>query len=77
VSEKKQGKSRHKGEFVGTYIADKEQLTKIAEVERLFDEHFGDKGRNRSRALRYIIDCFDPCVLDRFPKSQAPVGVKA
>lgn len=71
MSEKKQETNRHKGDFVGTYITDKEQIAKIAEVERFFDEHFGEAGRNRSRALRYIIDCFDPAVLNHFPKAGA------
>jgi len=66
-------KNRNKGEYVGSFM-DKEHTDKILAVEKLFDEYFGDVGRNRSRALRYIIDCFDPNNLGEFPKSQASVS---
>jgi len=66
-------KIRNKGDFVGSFM-EKEQVEKITEVERLFDKYFGDAGRNRSKALRYIIDQFNIAELAEFPKSQAPAG---
>lgn len=74
--EEKRTKDNHKGSFVGGYFTD-EHLEKISEVEKLYDEHFGEPGRNRSRALRYIVDCFRPEWLQTFPKSPAPVGMTA
>lgn len=75
MSEEK-AKSRNKGNFVGGYITDT-HLQKIEEVEKLFDEQFGDVGRNRTRALRFIIDSFNTEWLSEFPKSLASKGMNA
>ncbi len=69
-------KNRNKGNFVGGYVEDT-QLQKIEAVERLFDEQFGDAGRNRTRALRFIIDSFDPAWLSKFPKDLASRSMTA
>jgi hypothetical protein len=74
--EEKRSESRHKGAFVGGYFSD-EHMEKIAAVERLYDQDYGDPGRNRSRALRYIIECFNTEWLKNFPKSPAPAGKNA
>lgn len=49
--------SSHKGTFIGAYISD-EELEKIKLVEKKFDSHLGDVGRNRSRAIRWMVDTF-------------------
>lgn len=59
---------------MGGYV-ENEHIDKISVVEREFDKYFGDVGRNRSRALRYIVECFDPQWLKDFPKSQPPVSM--
>ncbi len=64
---------KHLGKFVGGYL-NEEQLKKIDEMAKLMD---GDPSRNRTRALRYIIDCFNPEWGAYFPKSQPSVGVNA
>lgn len=68
--ENEQKKGRNKGVFVGGYLTD-EQIKKIQAVEKLFDEQFGDSGRNRTRAIRFIVDSFDPAWLSKFPKDLA------
>lgn len=73
---KEKEKSRHKGNYVGAYLSE-EHLAKIEEVASKYDELFGEKGRNRSRAISYIIDCFNPAVLTDFPKSQPRAGMSA
>lgn len=72
----KSKKIRNKGDFIGSFM-EPEQIGKITEVEKLFDKYFGDVGRNRSKALRYIIDQFNMDELADFPKDQAPVGMNA
>jgi len=71
--ESKSTKPRNKGIYVGGYV-ENEHIDKIAVVEQEFDRHFGEVGRNRSRALRYIVECFDPAWLKNFPKSPAPAS---
>lgn len=75
-TEPKKGKSRNKGIFVGGYLTE-EQIEKIAAVERLYDEQFGEPGRNRTRAIRFIIDSFNPEWLSKFPKDLASKSVTA
>lgn len=65
----KEKKSQHKGQFIGGYF-EQDHLDKLAVVEARFDEDFGDKGRNRSRALRYILESFDLSDLKYFPKDR-------
>jgi len=69
-------KTRNKGKFVGGYLTD-EQIKKIETVEKLYDEQFGDAGRNRTRAIRFIIDSFQPEWLSKFPKDLASKSVIA
>lgn len=71
-----QEKSRHKGNYVGAYLSE-EHIEKIEAVAAKYDEFFGEKGRNRSRAISYIIDCFNTAVLSDFPKSQPRAGMSA
>jgi hypothetical protein len=73
VTEQKQ---RHKGKFVGGYLTE-EQIKKIEAVEKLYDEQFGDVGRNRTRAIRFIVDSFNPEWLSKFPKDLASKSVTA
>jgi hypothetical protein len=70
------GKPRNKGTFLGVFVED-EQAEKIAAVEKVFDDSFGNRGRNRSQAIRYMLDCFDLGFLQHFPKSQSPAGMTA
>jgi hypothetical protein len=72
----KSTKPRNKGTFLGVYVEDG-HIDKIAAVERKFDEAFGEEGRNRSRAIRYILDCFDTDFLEHFPKSLASASATA
>ena len=65
---------RHTGKFVGAYLSD-DQVAKIEVVEKKFDEMIGEPGRNRTRALRWILDNFDTEWLSDFPKSQASEGM--
>jgi len=76
VEDSKKSKNRNKGTFVGGYLTN-EQIEKIQAVEKLFDEQFGDTGRNRTRAMRFIIDSFDPAWLSKFPKDLASKSVMA
>ncbi len=75
-TEPKKSKSRNKGIFVGGYLTE-EQIEKIAAVEKLYDEQFGEPGRNRTKAMRYIIDCFSVEFLKSFPKDLASKSVMA
>lgn len=59
--------SSHKGTFIGAYVSEEHQA-KIKKVEEMFDKFYGSPGSNRTRALRYIINCFDPATLDDFPR---------
>lgn len=65
---------RHTGKFVGAYLAE-EQVAKIAAVEQKFDQMFGEPGRNRTRAIRWILDNFNTEWLSDFPKNQASEGM--
>jgi len=56
----------HKGTFVGVHLSD-EQVEKVEKIAQAFNDTFGDVGRNRARALRWLIDCFDESWLDSFP----------
>ena len=69
-------KKYHKGNFVGGYLTD-EQMKKIQAVEKLYDEQFGEPGRNRTRAIRYIIDCFEVDFLKSFPKDLTSKSMNA
>lgn len=73
MEEEKKGEDRHKSKFVGVHLDD-EHLDKLAEVAKRFDEVFGEKGRNRSKALRYILECYDLADLEYFPKGHRPVS---
>ena len=70
------GKPRNKGTFLGVFV-ENEQAEKIAAVEKVFDESFGNRGRNRSQAIRYMLDCFDLGYLNQFPKSLASASANA
>lgn len=72
----KKTKPRNKGTFIGIHV-DREHVEKIATVEKEFDKYFGDAGRNKSRAIRYIVECFDPAWLENFPKSLPLVSANA
>lgn len=76
MEQRPKSKTRNKGKFVGGYLTD-EQIKKIEAVEKLYDEQFGDAGRNRTRAMRFIIDSFDPEWLSKFPKDLASKSVIA
>lgn len=67
---------RHAGKFVGGYLSP-DQVAKIDAVATKYDEVFGDAGRNRTRALRWILDNFDPEWLADFPKSLASKSLNA
>ncbi len=74
------GSNRHAGKFVGGYL-DEKHIATIEEIEKLYDEIL-EPGRNRSRAMRYIIEVFGEhftpdMIRQRFPKSQPSVGVNA
>lgn len=56
----------HKGTFVGVHLSD-EQVEKVEKIAQAFNDTFGDVGRNRARALRWLIDCFDESWLENFP----------
>ena len=68
--------NRHKGNYVGAYL-EEDHISKIEQVANLYDEFFGEKGRNRSRALAYIIDCFNTSMLSEFPKGPPRAGMNA
>jgi hypothetical protein len=76
MQNEQKSKSRNKGTFVGGYV-ETTHLEKIETVERMFDEQFGEIGRNRTRAIRYIVDCFDPAWLKNFPKNHASKSMNA
>lgn len=68
-----ENKNKHLGKFVGGYLTE-DQLIKIEAVTKKYDEHFGETGRNRTRAIRFIIDSFNTEWLSEFPKSLASKG---
>jgi hypothetical protein len=77
ASKKKNTKPRNKGVYIGAYV-DNSHIDKIAAVEEEFGKLIGAAaGGHRSRAIRYIVECFDPAWLKDFPKSQAPVNATA
>lgn len=69
AQESKIGSTRNKGRHVSTYLTD-ERFEKISQVEEKFNELFGEAGRNKSKAIAYIIDCFDTGLLANFPKGR-------
>ena len=82
MSKDKEAKSsnRHAGKFVGGYLEDKHIAT-IEEIEKLYDEIL-EPGRNRSRAMRYIIETFGThftvdAIRESFPKSHPSVSMNA
>jgi len=64
-----ESKSRHKGIFIGGYFTE-EQIAKIKLVEQKYNDDYGKAEGNRTRALRWILDAFDPSCLVNFPKNQ-------
>lgn len=74
--EDKKKEDQHKGVFVGGYFHS-DQLEKIVAIEKAYDKHFGEAGRNRTRALRWLIDSFRPEWIADFPKSPTLVGKTA
>lgn len=59
-------KDAHKGTLIGAHFSD-EQIEKIEKIAQVYDRTFGDVGRNRARALRWLVDCFDESWLNNFP----------
>lgn len=69
-------KSRHKGTFIGGYFSE-EQIAKIKLVEQKYNEDYGKAEGNRTRALRWILDAFDPECLVNFPKNKPSASMSA
>jgi len=67
LSSKDNTSNRHKGVFTGVHLTD-DQLLKVELIAKAFDNSFGDAGRNRGRAIRWLIDAFDESWLDNFPE---------
>ena len=70
-------KSRNKGVYMALHLETDDQVQKVELVEKKFDELFGNTGRNRSRAIRWLIDSVPVEAIEAFPKDQASAGMMA